>query len=192
MAKKSKNPTKSGVTPVPKLGRKSGLPTFVQVPCPPEVARWQRGGASVEPYRQLSQERAQEITGRSRDTVRRWATGRQAIDSSSLRLLQVWVWGIIPAAPFIEAGIFIAHNQRWHHTYDGTPQDLIATDAGYLITPRDLDSFGWLRGVYQDHWNRQQAATAEDAPPLPSAEIIPFEEHLARRRRRRDTGTDQA
>lgn len=180
MKNKSRKKTYSVSTQPPKIGRKGNIPAFLRVPVPPEVARWHRGGAQCEPYRQISQARAVEITGKSSHTVKRWANGRQAIDSSSLRLLQVWVFGIIPDPAFIEAGIFLAHQQRWHHTYTGTPQTLIATDNGYLITPADLQSFGWLKSHY---WQQLEALQqAAPAPTLPLAVVVPFLEARARLR----------
>lgn len=195
MKTKSKNNAKNRVTPAPKLTRKSRLPALVRVPVPPERAAWQRGGADHEPYRQVTQERAREITGKSRHTVKRWANASQRIDSSSLRLLQVYVWGLIPAPGFAEAGIFIAQGQRWHPDYAGAPESLIATDSGYLIGPNDLLSFGWLRGAYLDHLQRRQAQEAQESAPAASqgARIIPFADYLARKRGPdTDTGTDQA
>lgn len=175
MKKKSNKSAAFVSTPVPSLGKRSRLPALLRVPVPPEVERWQRGGAQCEPYRQITQARAVEITGKSSHTVKRWANGRQAIDTASLRLLQMWVWGIIPAREFIEAGIFVAHNQRWHPTFTGQPQSLIATDNGYLVSPSDLESFGWLRTHYAASWARQQPETAQEAPQAaPGAQIIPL------------------
>lgn len=188
MSTQSRNKKKNRETTPPKITRRSRFPAWVRVPVPPERLAWQRPGAQEEPYRQITQARAVEITGKSAHTVKRWANGTAAMDSSSLRLLQMWVWGILPAPEFSAAGIFIAHQQRWRPGFDGkAPETLLATDTGYLIGPSDLQSFGWLQGAYQAHWaqlDREKAQEAAQAPAQapPSAQVIPFAAHLARRR----------
>lgn len=176
----------------PRLPRGPYLKAMVRVPCPPEVAQWQRPGAAQEPARYCSQERAQAITGKSAHTVRRWANLRQPVDVTSLRLLQVWVWGIIPSAAFIERGIFLKYGDRWSLDAHKRPQDVIVTDNGYTIPAADLESYGWLRTYYDTEVRRYQDAMA-DQPPAPSAVVIPFAEYVARlRERARQASDDQA
>lgn len=177
-------------TTTPRRTRGPYLKAMVRVPVPPEVAQWQRPGAAQEPARYCSQERAQAITGKSAHTVRRWANNRQPVDVTSLRLLQVWVWGIIPSAAFIERGIFLKYADRWSLDAQKRPQDVIVTDNDYVITAPALESFGWLQTFYDTEVTRYQAAMANH-PPAPSATVIPFAVYLERQRERaRQQATD--
>lgn len=174
---------------IPPIPRGPYLKAMVRVPVPPEVAQWQRPGAAQEPARYCSQERAQAITGKSAHTVRRWANLRQPIDITSLRLLQVWVWGIIPSAAFIERGIFLKYGDRWSLDAQKRPQDVIVTDNDYVITAPALESFGWLKTYYDTEVRRYQDAMAQQ-PPAPSAVVIPFAEYVARLRERAQQAAD--
>lgn len=181
MSNKYKKDQKKSGAAIPSMVRGTYIKAYVRVAVPAEVKKWQRGGASDIPYRQVSQERAAEITGKSAHTVRRWANGHQPVDVTSLRLLQIWVWGIIPAPAFIAAGIFIAHDQS-RFRMDKAP-DVIATDNGYCVSPSDLQSFGWLQKLYQDRVTAQDRTAAEAArAALPTAKILLFSEHVARRK----------
>lgn len=196
MARKSIKSNKKPPAKPAKRVRGPYQKAYVKVAVPPEVARWQRGGAQYVPYRQITQERACEITGKSIHTVRRWASGRHEIDVTSLRLLQIWTWGIIPGQEFIDAGIFLIYDS-WRYVTPGKgrkPETLIATDNGYFIKASDLQSFGWLQGYYQDGVRRLNAEKAKmEEAAKPRAQIIPFMEHYLRRHgRKEDSDKDQA
>lgn len=174
-------PTKSrkSVSKIPAFSRGSYCKAYVRVPIPPEVARW-RSGASFEPYRQITQEYAHQITGKSLHTVRRWAHGHHPIDVTSLRLLQIWVWGIIPSQAFIDQGVFIKYADRFTLDHLKRPQDvIIGPHDGRAITVYQVLGFHWLATFYQSEVKAWQAATADQAAErLPKAKIIPISEYL--------------
>lgn len=174
---------------MPRLARGPYLKAMVRVPVPPEVAQWQRPGASQEPARYCSQERAQAITGKSAHTVRRWANDRQPVDVTSLQLLQVWIWGIIPSAAFIDRGVFLKYSDRFSLDAQKRPQDVIVTDNGYTITAAALESFGWLKTYYDTEVRRYQDAISQQ-PATPGAVVIPFAEYVARMRERVQAASD--
>lgn len=167
MSKKSKVPPRK--TPA-KYRRGTYLKRQVDVPAPEGL-----GGVARDDVRWCSQERAAEITGKSANTVRRWAHGHQAIDVTSLRLLQIWVWGLIPSEAFIKRGIRI-HQGAGDMDFRGLPQDIIVTPAGHTAGAGEIEAFVWLRQYYKDRLAKMDAEkTAAEQAAKPSAVIIPFE-----------------
>lgn len=169
--------------PIPAKARGTYCKTYVCVPVPPEVARWQYGGAGQEPYRQITQDRARDITGKSAHTIRRWAHGHQPIDVTSLRLLQIWVWGIIPSQAFIDQGVFIKYSDRYTLGRDKQPMDvIIGPHENRAITVHQVLGFHWLHTFYQREVTAYHLANKEKSLALiPTAKIIPITEYLRRR-----------
>lgn len=170
MAKKSKpTPKKSP----PKYRRGAYYKQQVTIPAPDGL-----GGVARDAVRWCSQERAMEITGKSAVTVRRWAHGQKPIDVTSLRLLQVWVWGLIPSEAFITRGLTLQPGAG-QKDFRGIPQDAIVTSNGHTLTVGDVDGFVWLRQHYQSRLaTMDEAKQAAEEAAKPRAQVIPIAPYL--------------
>lgn len=129
--------------------------------------------------RNLTQERAAAVTGRSLAVVSRWAHGRAKIDTQSLALLQAHAWGAVLPLAWLARGIHV----------DG---ESLITDTGLAITVGELQAFAWLRNHYGSALAELQARqTPPSVPVVPLAEVIPLEAlRLARSARARALGGD--
>lgn len=96
-------------------------------------------------------------------TVRRWIDGTQAPSPHSIELLKIRVFGILPDPDFsgfrVESGF-------------------IKTPSGQTITPSDLESMAWLRGLYSQGI-RDNDARRKEMDQI--AKMMPQVDHILRK-----------